>query len=224
MTIEEIPPENAGKHHYFYTIDGKRVETSDDIQDARKLLRKAGLDPADDYVLVELFRPGARSIGLDEDVDLAGTEEKEFRSFLTDRVFNFTIDELGYEWGAAKISEIELRDIAVVPAAKGLVLNRRDEEDLVLEEGSIVDLAAPGTEHIHTAKRLVTVFYKDTPFELKPGNYSGAQLSAIFGVPSQYQLDLVKPDGEFEEIEPTKTVKIEDGMHFVSHPPCGQSS
>jgi len=224
MTLEEHPPENVGKHRYFYTIDGNRTETSDDVQDARKLLRQAGRDPADDYVLVELLHPGSRSIGLDEDVDLAGAKEKEFRSFLADRVFNFTVDELGYEWGAGTISESELRDLAVVPDDKVLVLDRREEEDLVLDEGSAVNLAAAGTEHLHTAKRLVTVFYKDKPFEMKRGKYTGAQLSATFGVPSQYQLDLVKPDGEFEEIEPTKTVKIKDGMHFVSHPPCGQSS
>ncbi|WP_271519106.1 multiubiquitin domain-containing protein [Bradyrhizobium sp. CCBAU 53380] len=223
MEVHEIPPDHAGKH-YFYTIDGNRLETSDEIQDARKLLQKAGIAPADDYVLIELLRPGTRIIGLDEDVDLDGTKTREFRSFLTDRTFNFTVDEVGYAWGRAAITEPELRDVAEVPASKVIFLDRHDQEDLVLEESSSVDLDAAGTEHLRTAKRLITVFYKDKPFELEPGKYTGAQLAAIFGVPSQYQLDLVKPNGEFEEIEPAKSVKITDGMHFVSHPPCGQSS
>lgn len=224
MEVRETPPDHAGKHHYFYTIDGKRFETSDEVQDARKLLQKAGLAPADDYVLIEVLRPGTRIIGLDEDVDLDGTEAREFRSFLTDRTFNFTVDEIGYAWGRAAITEPELRDLAEVPASKVIFLDRHDQEDLVLEESSSVELDAAGTEHLRTAKRLITVFYKDKPFELKPGKYTGAQLAAIFGVPSQYQLDLVKPNGEFEEIEPTKSVEIKEGMHFVSHPPCGQSS
>jgi hypothetical protein len=135
MDVQESPPDHAGKHHYLYTIDGKRFEITDDVQDARKLLQKAGLTPADDYVLIELLRPGTRTIGLDEDVDLTGGKEREFRSFLTDRVFNFTVDEIGYEWGSAAISESQLRDIADVPAGKALSLDRRDQEDLFLEEG-----------------------------------------------------------------------------------------
>jgi hypothetical protein len=224
MEVHETPPDHSGKHHYFYTIDGKRFETTDEVQDARQLLQKAGRTPADDYVLIELLRPGAHIIGLDDEVDLDNVKEREFRSFLTDRTFNFTVDEIGYAWGSGAIAEAELRDVAGVSADKVLFLDRRDQEDLMLDDGSSLDLAAAGTEHLRTAKRLITVFYKDKPFELKPGKYTGAQLAAIFAVPSQYQLDLVKPNGEFEEIEPTKSLEIKDGMHFVSHPPCGQSS
>src|SRR5260370_1973503 len=42
MEVHESPPDHSGKHHYFYTIDGKRFEASDEVQDARQLLQKAG--------------------------------------------------------------------------------------------------------------------------------------------------------------------------------------
>ena len=49
-------------------------------------------------------------------------------------------------------------------------------------------------------------------------------LCAIFGVPAQYILDLVKPNGDFEEIGQDQPLRVKDGMHFVSHPPRGHSS
>ena len=89
-----------------------------------------------------------------------------------------------------------------------------------------MDLAARGTEHIYTEKRLITVYYKDDPFELERGRYTGAQLATKFSVPSGYVLDLVKPDGRLwaRSSRPESVEKVREGMHFVSHPPCGQSS
>ncbi len=43
-------------------------------------------------------------------------------------------------------------------------------------------------------------------------------------MPAGYKLDLIKPDGEFKELKPGKTLKVRDGMEFTSHVPAGQSS
>jgi hypothetical protein len=224
MTIEETLPERSGKHRYFYTVNTQRFESSDGVQDGRKILRNAGFDPPDEHILIEVLHPGTLVVGLDEDVELDGAKEKEFRAFLSDRTFAFTIDERGYEWGAATIAETELRYLGNVPANKVLVLDRHDEPDLVLDEGASLDLNQRGTEHLLTEKRLITVYYKDQAFEVKRGTYTGAQLCAIFGVPVQYILDLVKPNGDFEEIGQDQPLRVKDGMHFVSHPPRGHSS
>jgi hypothetical protein len=117
-----------------------------------------------------------------------------------------------------------LRSISETAADKELVLERKDGEDEVIKPRSSVDLAARGTEHIYTERHLITVYYADDPFEIPRGRYTGAELAAKFHVPSGYVLDLVKHDGNFEEIAPTQSVKVREGMHFVSHPPCGQSS
>lgn len=209
---------------YKFTVNGTAYTAQDALPDGRQLLQTAGLRPPSDYALIRLTFPGSRAVGLDETVNLDAPSEEAFRAFLSDREFNFTIDEIGYVWGAPLISEEDLRSISATPAGKELVLDRQGEQDTVIEPGTSVDLAARGTEHIYTEKRLVTVYYKDDPFELARGRYTGAQLSDTFKVPAGYVLDMVKPDGDFKEIKPTESLKIREGMHFVSHPPCGQSS
>jgi hypothetical protein len=212
----------AGQHKF--RINGTPYATDDALPDGRKLLQMAGLSPASDYALIRLTHPGSRTVGLDEEVNLGAPGEEAFRAFLSDREFNFTVDEVGYAWGAPLISEEELRVISLTPAGKELVLDYQDGQDTIIEPGTSVNLAARGTEHIYTEKRLITVYYKDDPFELERGRYTGVQLVTKFSVPSGYVLDLVKPDGDFKEIKPTESLKVREGMHFVSHPPCGQSS
>jgi len=224
MSLDETSPEVSGNERFPFTVNGVRYKSDGAVKDGRQLLQTAGFTPASDHVLIEITRPGAKMVGLDEEVDLRAAGREEFRAFLSDREFNFTIDEVGYVWGAPTISEEGLRAISQTPANKELVLERAHGEDEVIEPGGSVDLGARGTEHIYTEKRLITVFYKDDPLEIERGRYTGAQLSAKFGVPSGYVLDLVKPDGEFKEIKPTDSVKVREGMHFVSHPPHGQSS
>lgn len=224
MTVDDTSPEASGNEHFAFTVNGARYTSHDAVKDGRQLLQAAGFTPASEYVLIQVIRPGTKSIGLDEEVHLSEPGREEFRAFASDRVFTFTVDEVGYEWGAPSISEEDLRSITGTPAGKELILDRAEEEDLVIEAGAVVDLEARGTEHLHSSKRLITVYYKDDPFEIARGRYTGAQLAQTFNVPSGYVLDLVKDGSEFTEIKPTDTLKVREGMHFVSHPPRGQSS
>lgn len=224
MTLDETSPETAGNERFAFTVNGVRHTDHNAVKDGRQLLQVAGFTPASEFVLIQIIRPGSKSIGLEEDVNLAEPGREEFRAFASDRLCTFTIDEVGYEWGEATISEEDLRSMSGTPAGKELVLDRQDGEDEVVAPGSTVNLAARGTEHLYTEKRLITVYYRDEPVEIARGRYTGAQLATKFGVPSGYVLDLVAGDSEFKEIKPTDTVKVREGMHFVSHPPSGQSS
>ena len=209
---------------YRFTVNGVAHATQDAIKEGRALLHIAGFDPADDHILIAILRPGTRSIGLDEEVPLDAPGKEEFRAFVSDRTFSFTIDEVGYEWGASKITGAELHAISGVANGRVLILEHEDQPDQIIEENDVVDLAARGTEHIRSGKRTVTVYYKDDPFELERGVYTGAQLAAIFQVPAGYILDLVQDDGAFDEIGPDERIRVREGRHFVSHPPHGQSS
>jgi hypothetical protein len=206
-----------------FTINGEKFSARDAVRDGRQLLQMTGFIPPSDHVLIEITRPGAKVIGLDEELYLRSPDREEFWAFLSDREFNFTVDEVGYVWGAPTISEEMLRAITKTPADKELVLERKGGEDEVIKPGTNVDLATRGTEHIYTEARLITVYYADDPYELERGTYTGAKLMGIFPVPTGYVLDLVLP-GEFKEIGPNDKVKLREGMHLVSHPPCGQSS
>lgn len=212
-----------GKSTYRFVVNGQSFETRDQIEEGRDILQLAGFTPASDHILIELTRPGARSVGLDEEVDLGDPGREEFRAFNGDRTFSFTVDERGYEWGAPTITEPGLRDVTGTHENKVLIVEHEDEPDEVLEPDAVINLAKRGTERLRTGKRTVTVYYGDDPFELESRVYTGTELVGIFGVPSGYQLDLVTPD-DFEEIGPDRRVKVREGMRFVSHPPCGQSS
>lgn len=226
MTVQENPPISEAKEQFSFSVNGSAHHTHDAIKDGRQLLQLAGFTPPSDHVLIQISRPGSKVVGLDENVDLGARGDEEFHAFRSDRSFNFTADELGYAWGSASIVEPDLRRLLGVAADKVIVLEREDEPDEIIEPGSEINLAKKGTEHFRTAKRTVTVYYPDDEhsFELERRVYTGAELSTIFEVPNDYKLDLIKPNGDFDEIKPNERVKVREGMHFVSHPPHGHSS
>jgi Multiubiquitin len=217
-------PPNSDRTGVTIKVNGKPIKLNDALVDGRKVLRKAGFDPASDHVLIQLMRPGSVSRGLDEDIDLSKPGHYEFRAFAFDRVLNFTVEERGYEWGAAKIIVTDLYDITGVDRDKLFILEREDAPDEILEEDGELDLDARGVEHVRTGKRHITVTYNHNPFELERRVYTTEQLLAAFAVTSGYVLDLISSIGEFRELKPGAKLKVRNGMEFVSHAPSGQSS
>jgi Multiubiquitin len=203
--------------------------TNDRIVDGRKIMRLGDIESADDHVLIELKRPGSRSVGLDEDVDLGEPGREEFRAFTSDRVFNFTVDRLGYEWGAARISEPELRDIAGVPEGKVLVLEREDEPDDVIEPDQIVDLGERGTEHIrienHPDTFEIKVIYNGVEKKLKVslseliGQVLQRAVAAFGNPPNPHLLSLYNKAGrELPEGETVQQAKVKKGDKLLLRP------
>jgi hypothetical protein len=205
-------------------IDGRAVTFADPVTLGRQLLSAAGNDPADDFVLIQLERHGTRSIGLDEPVDLRQPGREAFRTFKSDRIFRFTIDGRGYEWGAPIIREAELRELAAVPEDDALLLERQDEKDLALGPGDEINLAKAGTEHLRTAKRLITVYLDDVPKKIAPGTYTTEQLIERLGVSAGYLLNVVNERGQLETLQPGQHLHLREGMKFFSQVPCGGSS
>jgi len=208
--------DSAAKGHEDFsaavTVDGREIRLNfrDPIVDARKLLREAELEPPDEFVLVELQRPGTRSIGLDEEVDLREPGRENFHAFRSDRLFTFTVDQRGYEWGAATITGAELRDIASVTRDVDLVLEHEDEPDEVIRNNDEVDLTDRGAERIRTRARpegfKVVVIYNG---QRKPLEVANAQTIsdvlvraiALFGsLPNPHTLSLFTEDkGELKD-------------------------
>lgn len=216
-------PENNGP--FKATINGEVHEFRDPVPSTRQVLDTANFRPADECVLVQVFAHGSRAIGLDETVDLRDPGIEAFWAFKSDRVFRFTVDERGFDWGAPVIDEPMLRNIAHVKEDEVLILQREDEPDRELGPDDKVRLADAGTEHLVTRKRLVTVYYgaDDEVFKLKPGIYTTEQLIAIFPVPEGYLLNLLE-NGVLVTLKPHQKTHLKDGMHFYSQPPGGGSS
>lgn len=224
MQTQSETSDTVYQHHGF-VVNGVRHQAPADHADGRTLLRTSSFTPPSEHVLIQLLRPGTRSIGLDEVVDLTAPGREEFRAFKADRVFNFTLDETGYEWGAGEITEAELRDIAGVPDNKVIIIERKNEPDEVLAEGAMLDLKSRGVEHLKTKKRFVTVTYGDdnTPYKLEPREYTGAELATIFTIPAGYVVDLIV-NGSFQVICADQKLRVKNGMHFISQPGKGSSS
>jgi hypothetical protein len=214
-------PGSDGK--FFTKVNGATVKFSDATPKGERILDKAELKPVGDYVLIQLMRKSTRSVGLDETVDLSVEGTEEFRAFKSDRIFRFTLNDHGFEWGVDKIPEPELRDIGHLRDDEILVLER-DGHDIDFGTGDVLDLGQAGTEHLRTEKRLVTVYFENKPREIKRGTYTTEELKQLFGVQEGYILEVINNEGILTPLKPGKKTRVKEGMKFYEQVPCGGSS
>lgn len=208
---------------FFTTVNDITVKFSDATPAGERILDKAGFKPAGDFVLIQLMRHGTRSISLDETVDLTAPGTEAFRAFQSDRIFRFTLNDHGYEWGARKISEPELRVIGRVRDDEVIILER-DGDNVELKADDLLDLGEKGTEHLQTEKRLITIFFENEPREIARGTYTTEQLKTLFGVQEGYVLEVINEEGNLTELKPGKRLRVKAGMRFFEQVPCGGSS
>ena len=132
-------------------IDDEQHRVNDPVLTGRQLLNLAGKRPVEEH-LVYYFTPSGvlEDISLEETVDLRGEGAERFLTFRSDRSFRFELDSRRFDWGAAVISEPTLKKLAGVTAEYNVWLERRAEEDELLERGEVVDLTAPRVERFYT--------------------------------------------------------------------------
>ena len=88
----------------------------------------------------------------------------------------------------------------------------------------MLDLGQAGTEHLHTEKRLITVFFENDPREIPRGTYTTEQLKKLFGVQQGYVLEFINEEGQLTPMKPEQKVRVKEGMKFFEQVPCGGSS
>ncbi len=189
----------------------------------REILATAGFVPAEEHVLIQLLSKGTRSVGLDESVDLRGEGAEAFWAFRGDRIFVFTVNKRGFEWGTATISEPELRRIADVDDDEIIIL-QREGEDRELGPDDEVVLSESGTEQLHTAKRLITVYLDGTEKHIPSGTHTTEELIQVLGVAPGYLLNMLSHEGQLVTLQPGQKVRVKEEMKFFSQVPCGGSS
>lgn len=205
------------------TVNGVAVKFAKPDPTGGRVLEKAGFNPVNDHVLILFTRRGSRSIGLDETVNLAMAGTEVFRAFKSDRIFRFTLNGYGFEWGVAKLLVQELRDSGHVGHNEVLVLER-DGDDVELPPDGVINLTPAGTEHMRTERRLITVYFESEPREIQRGKYSTAELISLFGVQTGYILEYLSEDGQLTPLGPEGKLRVKDGMKFFEQVPCGGSS
>ena len=214
---------SEGQGKFLTTVNDLGVRFVDPMPDGGQILEESGFLPARDYVLIQLQRHSTRSVGLDELVDLRRTGAEAFWAFKSDRVFRFTINNRGYEWGAAKITEPEVRRIAGVGDDEILVLERNGV-DKPLDPGGIVDLGRSGTEQLRTTKGLITVYLDNVETTIRCGTYTAEELIRVFGVDAGYLLNVVNGEGQLSPLGQKQRIEVKNGMKFFTQVPCGGSS
>jgi hypothetical protein len=223
MTTETETNAHAGER-FDAIVNRQQLPFRDPVPDARQILNKADFMPADECILIRVLAHGTRAIGLDETVDLREPGTETFWAFKADRIYRFTVEERGFDWGAGKIKEPLLREIAHVGEDEVFFLEREGHPDRELGPDDEVDLAHAGTEHLRIKKQLVTVFFKNKPYRLSPGTYTTEQLMAEFPIEEGYLLNLKNEQGELVTLQPGQKTTIKNGMHFYSQVPGGGSS
>jgi hypothetical protein len=212
------------RDRFSAAINGQTIQFDDPVPDARQILNAANYTPPDECILIQVFAHGARAIGLDETVDLRKHGIEAFWAFRADRIYRFTVEERGFDWGDAKITEPVLRAIAHVNEDEVIILERKEQPDQELGPQDEVRLSDTGTEHLRVEKRLVTVFFKNEKFQIARGVYTTEQLIALFPIEPGYLLNLKSEDGELVTLTPGQKIVVKNGMHFYSQVPGGGSS
>ena len=208
---------------YVVSVDDVQLELTEPVLNGGRILDEAGFRPAEDYALIQLLFPGSRSVGLDESVDLRGAGREAFRAFKSDRIFRFTIDDRGYEWGVAKIREPELRHIAVVDGDGTLVLVR-DGKAIELAAGDVIELGETGTERLRVVELVTVTLNNEVEKKIPSGTYKTEELIRVLGVEAGYVLDVLNEHGKLEPLQPGQLIEVKAGMKFFSHVPAGGSS
>ncbi|MGI4880728.1 MAG: multiubiquitin domain-containing protein [Janthinobacterium lividum] len=101
-------------------------------------------------MLIKLADRGATSIGLEETLDVVPGRRPVFRTFTSDRVYSFTVNELGWEWGAASIGEADIRHYAGIPEDHEIFSD--DDPDTAISRGGELRLSDRGVEHFRSRK------------------------------------------------------------------------
>ena len=208
---------------FLISVNDVQLQLDEPVLDGGRILDAAGLRPAEDHVLIQLLLPGTRSVGLDESIDLRGEGDEVFRAFKSDRIFRFTIDDRGYEWGVAKITEPELRHIAVVAGDRTLVLERAGKT-IELVAADTVELAESGTEHLRVVEFVTVTLNNETQKTIPSGPYKTEELIRVLSVEAGYVLDVLDDQGKLDPLRPGQTIEVQAGMKFFSHVPEGGSS
>lgn len=207
-------------------FNARSARINDDRVTGRQIAEAAGYNSIDEVIVLQQLISGAlEELRPEELVDLAQPGVERFFVIEGDATFRFLLDGLKFEWPRAKVSAITLLRIARKDDEFEVVQQLEDAPDKVLDDGDVVDLTYKGTEQFKTRKvsKLITVLYNEQLFELPKGTYASEQLIAIFKVDPGYLLDFWV-EGKLVELKPGQEIKLKAGMHFMSHPPRGQSS
>ena len=138
---------------------------SDPVPTGLQVLESAGLRPVDEYLLFQMYANGhLELLSPSETTDLRQSGIEKFLAFKNDRSFRFFIDGRTQDWGGQRISGRTLKQLAGIdPQKYEVYLVIPGEDDELIEDHDLFDLARPGVEHFAAVEINIKVFVYTLP-------------------------------------------------------------
>lgn len=204
---------------FEFTVDGALYSTGDKVMDGSQIRETAGKLPASEFVLIQIVDKSGRSIGLEDDVKFNPGETAVFLSFESDRVYNFTVDERGWEWGAAAIAAADIYRYADIDEDRELVLD--SDGDTIIPVDGKLDLSGKGVERVRSREpKTVTIKVNGRPRTVEKRRHSYREIAAIaypnpdfenFNYTTTYLHGVSGAEGDLVEGE---SIMVKNGMVF----------
>jgi len=209
----------SGHDKFQFTVDGALRGTRDKILDGSQIREIAGLAPVSEFVLIQIIGGIARSISIEEEVRFESGETAVFLSFRSDRTYSFTVNERGWEWGAATILAADIFRHAGIDAEMELILD--SAQDAVIPADGEVRLDGAGVERIRSREpKMVTIKVNGRPRTVEKRRHSYREIAAIaypdpdfenFNYTITYLHGVDGAEGDLVEGE---TIQVKKGMVF----------
>ena len=208
-----------GHDKYVFTVDGVPHGTGDKIMDGDQIRETAGKVPGSDFLLIQIVEGSGRSVGLEDDVKFVEGETAVFLSFPSDRIFTFTVDERGWEWGAATISAADIYRYGGIDEDRELILD--SEGDRIITADDDLELGEKGVERVRSREaKTVTIKVNGRPRSVEKRRHTYREIAALaypnpdfkrFNYTTTYLHGVDGAEGDLVEGE---TVMVKNGMVF----------
>lgn len=210
----------AKSHDKFqFSVNGALQGTADNVMDGSQIRETAGLEPASDFVLIQIEGGLARSISIEDEVKFVSGEIAVFLSFASDRTYNFTVNERGWEWGSPTILAADIYRYGEIDEELELILHSAG--DAVIPSDGEVTLDGAGVERVRSREsKMVTIKVNGRTRTVEKRQHSYREIAAIaypnpdfenFNYTITYLHGVHGAEGDLVEGE---TIQVKKGMVF----------
>lgn len=205
-------------------LDYRPAVINDPVPTGEQVLEAAGLRPLDDFLLYQVLSNGLLElIRPSETTDLRHAGVEKFLAFKSDRSFRLFIDNRAQDWGGQRISGYTLKKLAGVdPLTHDVFLVVVGNDDELIEDRDLFDLARLGVEHFATVEISIQVFVNTQPKIVHARSLSYWEVvrlefpDAVPGPNAHYTVTYSKgfEGNSVRNLVDGQHVHIKKGMHF----------
>lgn len=205
-------------------LEYRPLVIADPVPTGQQVLGAAELHPVDEYLLFQVLSNGhLELLSPSETTDLRQAGIEKFLVFKSDRSFRFFIDGSAQDWGGQRISGCTLKQLAGVDAQKyDIFLVVPGDDDELIEDRDLFDLARPGVEHFAAVEINIKVFVNTLPVFVHSRNLTYWEVVRLAypeaepGPNSHFTVTFAKghEGNSLTNLVDGQHVRIKKGMHF----------